>query len=118
MARGTYCFPLISLVLLPVGLPQAGLGQQPNPPSVELREIESREAPSFTPTLYGQRVTIQGIVSTKAVNFRRVRHLPIQNREGTGAVIESGRGSLDRVCSRRGRACCGRRYSSVRDFLF
>src|SRR3954447_2501306 len=95
MAAGNHSLATVAAVVaLAVTLPHGGLGQ-PAPPTVELREVNSREAPSFTPTLQGQRVTVQGVVSTKAINFGEYAHLPIQNREGTGLAVESGRGTLD-----------------------
>ncbi|HYI95296.1 MAG TPA: response regulator [Bryobacteraceae bacterium] len=65
------------------------------PPLVSLRSIQERHAPAYTPVRIGQRVTVSGVVATRAVNFGEYAHLPIQGDENFGLFIERARGALD-----------------------
>ena len=70
-------------------------GATPAPPLVSLRSIQERRLPAYTPVRMGQRVTVSGVVATRAANFGEYAHLPIQGDENFGLFIERARGALD-----------------------
>ncbi|HEV3334702.1 MAG TPA: GAF domain-containing protein [Bryobacteraceae bacterium] len=59
-----------------------------------LEQVGSRQAPQYTPTYAGQRVTVQGVVSSKAFHFPAYVLLAFEE-SGHGAVLEVSAGSED-----------------------
>lgn len=94
MAATTHCLALTLCLIVPVSAQISAPPAQPAP-LLDLRSIHARQAPDFTPGRFGERVTVRGVVSTKAVNYGEYSHLPIQSPDGAGIFLERGRGSLD-----------------------
>jgi signal transduction histidine kinase/CheY-like chemotaxis protein len=65
-------------------------------PIASLRDFHVRQPPAFASAKIGAHVSVEGVVSTKAINFGEFAHLPILGRDGTGLFIERERGGLDR----------------------
>lgn len=95
MASGTQPFPLRSAIALLGAAAQFCLLGQEKPRPAEVRDIGVRQKPAYTPARLGQRVSVTGIVATKAVNFGEYAHLPIRAQDGAGLLLERERGALD-----------------------
>ena len=97
MAAATLCRALIAISALLAGarLGQVSAQPTPEPRQLELREFHVRQPPGFLPAHLGERVSVEGTVSTRAVNFGEYAHLPIQADDGSGVFLERGRGALD-----------------------
>jgi signal transduction histidine kinase/CheY-like chemotaxis protein len=92
MAAGTHRLALIaSVCVLAVAQPDAGTEIT----RIPVRELQERQRPSFVPARVGQRVQVEGIVTTKAVNFGEYAHLPIRGDDGKGGILERARQTLD-----------------------
>ena len=67
----------------------------PAEPTANLREIHVRQPPTFASAKIGAHVSVEGVVSTRAINFGEFAHLPIVGPDGTGLLIERERHGLD-----------------------
>ena len=86
MAAGPYRLPLAAL------LAALAMAQ----PAIDLSEIGRRERPTFAPARLGEKVAVEGVVSTRAINFGEYAHLAIQDINGVGVYLERQRGELDK----------------------
>jgi signal transduction histidine kinase/CheY-like chemotaxis protein len=65
-----------------------------SPASIALKEIQVRQAPAFTAARLGQHVAVQGVVTTPSIDFGEYTHLPIQDQQGAGLLLERQRGAF------------------------
>jgi signal transduction histidine kinase len=94
MAAGIHRLTLIG-ILCAIAVAQPNGATPPAVPRIPMRELQVRQKPSFAPALAGQRVSVEGVVATKAVNFGEYAHLPVRGDDGSGGLLERARESLD-----------------------
>ena len=94
MAAGTYRLALIASVGVLTCAQTSGTNSS-LAPRITARELQARQEPSFVPAHIGQRVSVHGIVATKAINFGEYAHLPVRGDDTKGVLLERPRGGLD-----------------------
>ena len=94
MAAGTYRLALIASVGV-LTCAQTSRTNSSLAPRITARELQTRQEPSFVPAHIGQRVSVHGIVATKAINFGEYAHLPVRGDDTKGVLLERPRGGLD-----------------------
>src|SRR5688500_7535214 len=98
MAPGIASLALIavlSVATVPnVAFAQAAQSASTLPKPIDIRTIHVRQQPGFIAGRLGERVVVEGVVSTPSVNFGEYAHLPIQDERGVGLLLERERGAL------------------------
>ncbi len=66
-------------------------------PNVSLERVNARRTRDFAPSLDGQIVTVDGLVSAKPAFYQLYTHLAIQDADGFGLILEGGPGAFSAI---------------------